>query len=128
MLEKLPLPPVLQLTRDQVKQLRNDNTEQATIQATNPSWDPWTVKRMLTTFSPPNMGSEPPSMNTLKSVYDILPMYIFPKGESKLGDGGAGPVSGKRRHGRDHVGGKRAEEEVRRMVEKSGIGKSDGKQ
>ena len=110
-LEKLPLPEVLKLTRDQVKQLRNDNKEQT------PGPSEWNVDKLLKTYPAAAFGTEPP--RGLKSVYDILPMYVRPKGAEDE----APPVSGKRRHGRDYVGGARGEAVVRKMTEESGVKK-----
>jgi hypothetical protein len=113
-LEKLPLPDVLKLTRDQVRQLKNDNKE-TPIDLDSPT--DWNVDRLLKTYPPASIGTEPP--RGLKSVYDILPMYIRPKGSEDE----APVVSGKRRHGRDYVGGKRGEAVVRKLTEESGVKK-----
>ena len=114
-LEKLPLPEVLKLTRDQVKQLKNDNKEELTSDASSSGIQ--NVDQLLKTYPAAAFGTEPPQ--GLKSVYDILPMYIRPRGAEDE----APPVSGKRRHGRDYVGGARGEAAVRKMTEKSGAPK-----
>lgn len=112
-LEKLPLPDVLKLTRDQVRQLKNDNKESDTL----PQGTQLNVASLLKTFPAAAFGTEPPA--GLKSVYDILPMYIRPRGQEEE----APVVSGKRRHGRDYVGGARGEAQVRKMTEQSGVKK-----
>ena len=113
-LEKLPLPEVLKLTRDQVRQLKNDNKESPLDMSSETDWN---VARLLKAYPPTMVGSAPPE--GLKSVYDILPMYIRPKGAESE----APVVSGKRRHGRDYVGGKLGEAVVRKMTEASGARK-----
>lgn len=113
-LEKLPLPELLKLTRDQVKQLKNDNKESGVGVS---------VADMLGKFQAAgirtDVGGDSGSgggKGVLKSVFDIIPTYIKPKDEP-----GGGPVSGKRRHGRDYSGGEKGLEEIKALTEKARV-------
>lgn len=119
-IELLPLSKdsVLKLTRDQVKQLRNDNKE-------SEAEDKISVADVLKRYpsrglsSAPSVGDETAAGNVLKSVFDILPMYIYPKGKEEPKGGQEGTVSGKRRHGRDYSTGEEGLEAVRKLTEKA---------
>jgi NADH dehydrogenase len=113
-LEKLP-ESIFTLTRDQVRQLKADNIESP------PSPDRITIADLIARYPPPMLGSSvfDPDRNlqdpksVLKSVYDILPLYVGRKsGEER--------ENGKRKHGR---GGDLNEslEKLKKMSAEAGI-------
>jgi hypothetical protein len=113
-LEKLP-ETMFTVTRDQVTQLKADNIESP------PSPERITIADLIATYPPPHLGSsvwdiqknlqDPKSV--LKSVHDILPLYIGRRdGEER--------ENGKRKHGRGgDVGG--TLEDIKRMSKQAGI-------
>lgn len=116
------LPPALQLTTDQVTQLKHDNRE-STLQE-SPSRI--TLADILKEFPPAFGGSDysttsrtdPKSL--LKSVHEVLPWYIGPEAGKDV----MLQESGKRRHGRKaNVGGDERLEEIKRMLK--GVEKSE---
>ncbi len=113
-LEKLP-ETMFTVTRDQVTQLKTDNIESP------PSAERITIADLIARYPPPHLGSsvwdveenlkDPKSV--LKSVHDILPLYIGTRdGEER--------ENGKRKHGR---GGSVNDtlEEIKRMSKQAGI-------
>lgn len=94
-LEKLP-ETMFTVTRDQVKQLRNDN-----IVSPHPPMFAQNFEDLLKAFPSSAPSSAPPGDAGLKSVYDILPTYL---GVGKREEG-------KRTHGRKSA----SLDEVKRM-------------
>jgi hypothetical protein len=122
-LEKLP-ESMFTVTRDQVRQLKNDNVESDPSDPNHPV-DRISIADLLTRFPPANTTTSMFTLDAavnnprsvLKSVHDILPTYI--------GDGAqSGPVSGKRMHGRKGAGTDEMLAEVKRMTEQAGKAKT----
>ncbi|ORY34077.1 hypothetical protein BCR39DRAFT_518368 [Naematelia encephala] len=103
-LEKLP-ESIFTVTRDQIRQLRNDNI--VAVSAVSPlgSVD---FAGLLSAFPSSLPTSSPPGQAGLTSVYKSLPTYLGPA---------KGPVSGKRTHGRGGI--EDSFEEVKRLSEKA---------
>jgi hypothetical protein len=113
-MEILPLPELFKVTRDQVKQLKRDNKEDPSVP------DFLNVQGLLKKYPAAGLGTALPSP-TLRSVFEIVPMYLKPDGAKGSSDGSTAgamdaPVSGKRKHGRDYVGVGGGEEEVRNSI------------
>lgn len=121
-LEKLP-ESMFTVTRDQVKQLKNDNVETDPSDPNRPE-DRISIADLLVRFPPANsttsMFTRDAHFNNprsvLKSVHDILPTYIGEGAQTT-------PVSGKRMHGRKGAGTDEMLAEVKRMTEQSGFNK-----
>ena len=122
-LEKLP-ESMFTVTRDQVKQLKNDNVETDPSDPNRPA-DRLSIADLLVRFPPANsttsMFTRDAHFNNprsvLKSVHDILPTYIGEGAQTT-------PVSGKRMHGRKGAGTDEMLAEVKRMTEQSGFNKA----
>lgn len=121
-LEKLP-ESMFTVTRDQVKQLKNDNVETDPSDPNRPE-DRISIADLLVRIPPANSTTSMFTRDThfnnprsvLKSVHDILPTYIGEGAQTT-------PVSGKRMHGRKGAGTDEMLAEVKRMTEQSGFNK-----